>query len=94
MNKKELIVAVAAQTDFNKKDVEAVVDAVFGQITSALVNGDEVNIPGFGKYTVKEKAARTARNPHSGEPVDVPAKKAPAFKFAKATKDAVNGQGE
>lgn len=90
MNKKELIIATAAQTDFQKKDVELAVDAVFEQITNALVKGDEVNIPSFGKFSVKEKAARTARNPQSGETVEVPAKKAPAFKFAKAVKDAVN----
>lgn len=90
MNKKELIVAVAAQTDYAKKDVENVVEEVFTQIKQALIEGDEVNISQFGKFAVKEKAARTARNPQTNETVEVPAKKAPAFKYAKSVKDAVN----
>ncbi|MNH66548.1 DNA-binding protein HU 1 [compost metagenome] len=90
MNKTDLIKGVAETTEYAKKDVEVVVNEVFAQITNALANGEEINIPGHGKYSVKEKAARTGRNPQTGEAVEIAAKKAPAFKFAKAVKDAVN----
>ncbi|MNK90432.1 DNA-binding protein HU 1 [compost metagenome] len=90
MNKQELIKGVAETTEYTKKDVEVVVNEVFAQIANALANGEEVNIPGHGKYSVKERAARTGRNPKTGEEVEIQAKNAPAFKAAKALKDAVN----
>lgn len=90
MNKKDLIVAVADQTDFAKKDVETVVDEVFAQITQALADGKKVSIAGFGDFEARKRNARVGRNPQNGEEVQIPEKYAPAFKAKKALKDAVN----
>ncbi|ARC58735.1 HU family DNA-binding protein [Bacillus licheniformis] len=87
MNKKELIGAVAEATGLTKKDVELVVDSTFDVITSALKDGEKVKIHGFGNFEVRERAARKGRNPQSGEEIEIPATKAPAFKAAKALKD-------
>ncbi|EWH20544.1 HU family DNA-binding protein [Bacillus haynesii] len=87
MNKKELIGAVAEATGKTKKDVELVVDSTFDVITSALKDGEKVKIHGFGNFEVRERAARKGRNPQSGEEIEIPATKAPAFKAAKALKD-------
>ncbi|OJT57549.1 HU family DNA-binding protein [Bacillus licheniformis] len=89
MNKKELIGAVAEATGQTKKDVELVVDSTFNAITSALKDGEKVKIHGFGNFEVRERAARKGRNPQSGEEIEIPATKAPAFKAAKALKDSV-----
>ncbi|CAI8775719.1 DNA-binding protein HU [Bacillus licheniformis] len=89
MNKKELIGAVAEATGQTKKDVELVVDSTFDVITSALKDGEKVKIHGFGNFEVRERAARKGRNPQSGEEIEIPATKAPAFKAAKALKDAI-----
>ncbi|MFT0803235.1 HU family DNA-binding protein [Bacillus swezeyi] len=88
MNKKELIGAVAEATGLTKKDVELVVDSTFDVITSALKDGEKVKIHGFGNFEVRERAARKGRNPQSGEEIEIPATKAPAFKAAKTLKDA------
>lgn len=90
MNKGELIAAVAEKAGITKKDSEAAVDAVIGAITGALKKGDKVQIVGFGAFEVKTRASRTGRNPATGEPVEIPASKAPVFKAGKALKDAVN----
>ncbi|EME72484.1 DNA-binding protein [Bacillus glycinifermentans] len=89
MNKKELIGAVAEATGLTKKDVELVVDSTFDVITSALKDGEKVKVHGFGSFEVRERAARKGRNPQSGEEIEIPATKAPAFKAAKALKDAI-----
>lgn len=89
MNKKELIKAVVEDTEFPKKDVTTVVDAVFDKITEALKNGDKVKLSGFGNFEVRERAARKGRNPQTGEEIEIPASKAPAFKPAKSLRDAV-----
>lgn len=89
MNKKELITVVAETTGLPKKDVTAAVDSVFDKITEALVNGDKVKLHGFGNFEVRERAARKGRNPQTGEEIEIPASKTPAFKPAKALKDAV-----
>ena len=72
-----------------KKTAEELVDAVFDTITGALKEGKEVSITGFGTFSAKERKARQARNPRTGESVFVPARKAPKFKAAKGLKDAV-----
>jgi integration host factor beta subunit len=91
MTKTELISKVSEGIDgLTKKDAAVVVDAVFEEITKALVGGDSVKIAGFGAFSVTERAARTARNPRTGEVVEVKASKAPKFKAAKALKDQVN----
>lgn len=89
MNKKELINVVTETAGLTKKDVAVVVDAVFDTIAEALKKGESVNISGHGKYEVRERAARKGRNPQTGEEMEIPASKVPAFKPAKSLRDAV-----
>jgi len=91
MNKTELIVKVAEKTGMTKKDASAAVEAVFGSIQEALVAGDSVRLIGFGNFEVRERKARTGRNPQDPDSlIEIPASKAPAWKAGKALKDAVN----
>ncbi|MBQ8909435.1 MAG: HU family DNA-binding protein [Oscillospiraceae bacterium] len=89
MNKTELIAAVAAKTGLTKKDAEKVVNATIDTITESLVNGDKVNVSGFGIFEVKAREARVGRNPRTKETIQIPATKLPAFKASKTLKDAV-----
>lgn len=91
MNKSELVDAVAAATDGTKADAQASVDAVLDSITASLEKGDRVALTGFGTFEVRQRAARTARNPQTGETINVKATKVPAFKAGKGLKDAVAG---
>ncbi len=90
MNKGDLIDAVAASADMAKTDATDAVNAVFDSIKSTLGNGGTVSIAGFGSFVVRDRKARTGRNPKTGEPLHIPASKAAAFKAGKALKDAVN----
>ena len=90
MKKAELLAAVAEKTGSTKKDAEAALNAVISTVTDALVSGDKVAIPGFGTFEVRDRAAKESINPATKEPVHVPAKKVPAFKAAKALKEAVD----
>jgi DNA-binding protein HU-beta len=90
MNKTELTDAVAEATDLTKADAARAVDAVLGTITDTLAAGDQVGIVGFGTFLVRERAARTGRNPQTGAEIQIAAAKVPAFKPGKALKDAVN----
>ena len=90
MNKTQLIEAVAAKTDLKKKDAEAAVNAVIAAIEDALKAGDKVQLVGFGTFEVKERGARTGRNPQTGEAIEIAASKHPAFSAGKAFKDAIN----
>jgi DNA-binding protein HU-beta len=90
MNKSELINAVATSSDLSKAAAGKAVDAVLNSITDALKSGDQVTLIGFGTFTVRERAARTGRDPRSGDPIDIKASKIPSFKAGKALKDAVN----
>lgn len=90
MNKAELIDAVAEGADISKADATRAIDAMVDQITNTLKKGDQVTLVGFGTFAVKERAARTGRNPRTGEPINIPASKVPGFKAGKALKDAVN----
>jgi DNA-binding protein HU-beta len=90
MNKGELIDAVAAAADLSKADAAAAVDAVVATVTDTLKKGEQVSIIGFGTFSVKERAARTGRNPQTGQAIEIKASKAPGFKAGKALKDAVN----
>jgi DNA-binding protein HU-beta len=90
MNKTELTEAVAAATDFTKADAARAVDAVLGTISNTLAGGDQVGIVGFGTFLVRDRAARTGRNPQTGAEIQIAAAKVPAFKPGKALKDAVN----
>ncbi len=89
MNKTELIAAVAAKTGLTKKDAEKVVNATIDTITESLVNGDKVNVSGFGIFEVKAREARVGRNPRTKETIQIPATKLPAFKASKTLKDAI-----
>ncbi len=90
MNKSELIAAVAKEADLTKKDAEAAVNAVTGIITDALKSGDKVQLVGFGTFETRARAARTGKNPRTGEEITIAASKVPAFKAGKALKDTVN----
>ncbi len=90
MNKTELIAAAAEQAGLTKKDTEKVINAALDAITAALVKGDKVQVSGFGIFEVKEREARTGRNPRTGEPMEIAASKNPAFKASKTLKDAID----
>lgn len=90
MNKAELIDAVASSADLSKASATEAVDAVVNTITASLRKGDSVTLVGFGTFEVRARAARTGRNPQTGEEIQIKASKAPAFKAGKALKDAVN----
>ena len=90
MTKADLINAIAEKAEFSKKDSEKALNAVIASITDALVSGDKVQIVGFGTFEVRQRDAKEAINPRTKEKIQIPAKKAPAFKAGKALKDAVN----
>lgn len=90
MNKSELIDVIAASADISKAAASRALDAVTESIMGALKKGDQVALVGFGTFAVKERAARTGRNPQTGAPIDIAAAKIPSFKPGKALKDAVN----
>ncbi len=90
MNKTELIDKVAETADLSKADAGRAVDAVIASITKALKSGDSVTVVGFGTFQVRERAARSGRNPKTGDTIQISASKNPAFKAGKALKDAVN----
>lgn len=90
MNKSELIEAIAASADIPKAAAGRALDAMVETVAGALKSGDQVVLVGFGTFSVKERAARTGRNPQTGEPIEIAAAKIPSFKAGKALKDAVN----
>ena len=90
MNKTELILSIAEETGFSRKDVEIGLNAAIHQITKALVEGEKIQIVGFGAFETKVRAERMGRNPKTGENIPIPATKIPAFKAGKALKDAVD----
>ena len=92
MNKSELIAEVAEKTGLTKKDAEAAVKAVTDTITDAMIQGDKVQLVGFGTFEVRERAARFGSDPRTGESMEIAASKAPAFKAGQGLKDAVNGK--
>lgn len=91
MNKNELVRVVAENTSLTQKDVTMVVDSFFAALEGELVKGNEVALAGFGKFVVKQRAARESINPRTKEVVKVPASKAVAFRPSKTIKEAVNG---
>lgn len=91
MIKSELVSRIAAENpNLAQKDVEAVVSSVFDEISKALAEGHRVELRGFGAFSVKDREAREARNPRTGEMVKVAAKKVPAFKAGKELRDRLN----
>ena len=90
MNKTELVDAVADASELSRADAARAVDALVSVITGALKKGDTVTLVGFGTFQVRARAARTGRNPKTGDSITIKASKNPAFKAGKALKDAVN----
>jgi DNA-binding protein HU-beta len=89
MNKTELINSVATQSELTKKDATKAVDALFETILNTLAKEEKIQLIGFGTFEVRERAARTGRNPQTGEEIQIAASKVPAFKPGKELKEAV-----
>jgi len=87
MTKAELVEEVARAAELNKRDAEVIVETVFGSIIGALHKGEKVELRGFGSFRTRERGPRRGRNPKTGEPVDVPAKRVPYFKPGKELKE-------
>ena len=90
MNKAELIDAIADSSDLSKASAARALDSVIDTITKALKKGDTVTLVGFGTFSVRKRAARSGRNPRTGETIKIKASKVPGFKAGKALKDAIN----
>ena len=90
MNKSEFIQAMAEKSGLSVKDATAALNATLETIQESLRKGEPVSFVGFGTFEVKERAARTGRNPRTKQPVEIPASKVPSFKAGKSLKDAVN----
>ncbi|GKU84006.1 HU family DNA-binding protein [Niallia sp. NCCP-28] len=89
MNKTELINAVATQTELTKKDVTKALDSLLEAISTTLAKEEKIQLIGFGTFEVRQRAARTGRNPQTGEEIQIAASKVPAFKPGKELKEAV-----
>jgi DNA-binding protein HU-beta len=90
MNKSELIDLVSNAADLSRADATKATEAVLDGIVDALSKGDQVALSGFGTFSVRARAARTGRNPQTGETMQIKASNSPGFKAGKAFKDAVN----
>ena len=91
MKKQELVAAIAQEAEISKKDADKALAAAINAISKALADGDKIQLVGFGTFEVRERAARTGKNPRTGEMIKIDASKVPAFKAGKALKDVVNG---
>ncbi len=92
MNKSELIDSISQSTGESRKAVSKVVDGFINQIQQQVKNGDRVALPGFGTFSRRERSARTARNPRTGEEIQVDAATVPAFKPGAGFKEVVAGK--
>jgi DNA-binding protein HU-beta len=92
MNKSQLVEAIAEDAEFSQADARRAVESFLTTIETTLAKGDEVAITGFGKFSVSKRAARTGRNPQTGEAVEIKASNAPRFSAGAALKAAVNGR--
>ena len=90
MNKTELVAAMAEKAQLSKKDAEAALKAFTDVVAEELKKGEKIQLVGFGTFEVSERAARTGRNPQTGEEMTIAASKAPKFKAGKALKDSIN----
>lgn len=91
MTKAELVDLITATTGMNRRDTVTVVNLIMENIGQALAGGDKVELRGFGSFKVKSRRSRLARNPRTGDAVDVPAKRVPYFKASNELKDRLNG---
>lgn len=89
MNKTELISIVSENAGLSRKDTERMLGATIDAITAALVKGEKVQLSGFGTFEAKDRKARIGRNPHTKQPIEIPATRIPAFSPSKALKDTV-----
>jgi DNA-binding protein HU-beta len=89
MTKKELVAAVAKETEMPKAQVDRVIRSMLDNVSNALSSDDKVSFIGFGTFYVAERAARTGRNPRTGDPIEIPASKVPKFRAGNTLKDAV-----
>ena len=89
MNKTELIAVVSQAAGLTKKDTERVINAALDTITASLMEGEKVQLSGFGTFEVKDREARIGRNPHTKEAIEIPATRVPSFKASQALKDTV-----
>ena len=90
MNKGEFVGAVADAAEMTKADADRAVEAMFKVVKKALKSGDSISLVGFGTFSVRKRAARTGRNPRTGDTIKIKASKVPAFKAGKGLKDAIN----
>jgi DNA-binding protein HU-beta len=89
MNRGEFVAAIAEQSGLTKADADRALEAMFKVVKKALKSGDTVSLVGFGTFVVRKRAARSGRNPRTGETIRIKASKVPAFKAGKALKDAL-----
>lgn len=90
MNKQELINAISNETGLSKKDTEATINSFVNVVSNALVNKDKVQLIGFGTFETRERAARTGKNPQTGEALNIPASTTAALKIGKSLKEKLN----
>ncbi|SEV82219.1 HU family DNA-binding protein [[Clostridium] fimetarium] len=90
MNKTELVAAIAEKTQLTKKDSEMALKAFIDVVSEELKKGEKIQLVGFGTFEVSDRAARTGKNPQTGNAIDIPASKAPKFKAGKSLKETVN----
>lgn len=91
LNKHEFVTLLAERCEISKREAAEVYDDVFGTLADVIASGEEVAISGLGRVKIADRPARVAHNPRTGDAVEVPAKKAPKFQFAKNIKEAVAG---
>jgi nucleoid DNA-binding protein len=90
MNKGEMVESIATDAEITKAEAQAALDSVVGSITKALKKGQKVTLVGFGTFSTSKRSAREGRNPQTGKPIKIPAKKVAKFTPGKALKDAIN----
>ena len=90
MKKSDLVDAIAGKSGVAKAQAQTIVEDVFELIAEALAKGEKIDLRGFGTFSVKDSAARTGRNPQTGEPIQIPARRVPGFKAGKELRDRVN----
>jgi DNA-binding protein HU-beta len=89
LNKAELVSSVAEKAEATKKDAEKIITAVFDVVEEALAKGEKVQLVGFGTFEVRDRAARTGRNPQTGEEIQIASTRVPAFRAGKALRDSI-----
>ncbi|MGF1506020.1 MAG: HU family DNA-binding protein [Chloroflexi bacterium] len=92
MYKKDFIKKAATKAEMSEAQMDKALGAIIDSITEALAEGEKVQLTGFGTFSVSERSAREGRNPATGEPIQIPAKKVPSFKAGKSLKDTVNDE--